>query len=97
VRGRNLTRRATISRGSRRRPPEERASTCAHRAQRVSLHATEADRPEIPQEPERFLHRTVIQRAARLIFIDDTGINLSMTRTHARTDSPVAAAHLVST
>jgi transposase len=27
----------------------------------------------------------VIRRAARLLFIDETGINLSMTRTHART------------
>ena len=31
------------------------------------------------------MRRTVIRRAARLIFIDETGINLSMTRAYART------------
>jgi transposase len=37
----------------------------------------------------------VIQRAARLVFIDETGINLSMTRTHARTPEGVRAVDAV--
>ena len=39
--------------------------------------------------------RSVIRRAARLIFIDETGINLSMTRTHARAPAGVRAVDAV--
>jgi transposase len=41
------------------------------------------------------LRRSVIRRAARLIFIDETGINLSMTRTHARAPAGVRAVDAV--
>ena len=43
-----------------------------------------SERPEIQLEREQFLRRSVVRRATRLLFIDETGINLSMTRTHAR-------------
>lgn len=46
--------------------------------------AAEAERPEIQRARERFHRRSVIARAQRLLFIDETGINLSMTRAYAR-------------
>jgi hypothetical protein len=59
----------------------------AHRDGHVAkkgLHAAEVVRPEIQRERERFVRRRVICGAARLLIIDETGINPSMTRTYAR-------------
>ncbi|MGO8999320.1 MAG: hypothetical protein ACLQVI_38840 [Polyangiaceae bacterium] len=52
-----------------------------------SLHAREAHNPEIQRERERFVRRRVIRGAARLLFLDETGIDLSMTRAYARAAS----------
>ena len=75
------------------------AVASAHRAgadaQKKTLHATEAERPEIQQERERFLRRSIIRRAPRLLFIDETGINLSMTRTYARAPAGMRAVDAV--
>jgi transposase len=53
-------------------------------AQKKTIHASKADRPNVQRERERFLTRSVVRRATRLLFIDETGINLSMTRAYAR-------------
>lgn len=59
------------------------------------INASEAERADIQQARAGFLRLRVIIRAKRLLFIDETGINLSMTRTHARTPIGVRAVDAV--
>jgi transposase len=48
-----------------------------------SLHASERDRPEVQAKRRRY--RAKVQRIEpkRLVFVDETGVNTSMTRSHA--------------
>ena len=45
------------------------------------------DRPDVQAQRRGFFRLRTLRRAARLVFLDETGIHLSMTRTHARAPS----------
>jgi transposase len=45
------------------------------------------DRPEVQAKRRNFWRLTTLRRAKRLVFLDETGIHLSMTRTYARAPS----------
>jgi transposase len=53
-------------------------------AKKKSIHATEAERPDVVRDRESFHEQYDIQNARRLIFLDETGIQLGMTRAYAR-------------
>lgn len=45
------------------------------------------DRPDVQAKRRSFWRLRTLRRAARLVFLDETGINLSMTRAYARAPS----------
>ncbi len=49
-----------------------------------TLHATERDRDDVCKARDAYLKRQPTMKAPRLIFIDETGAQLNMTRTYAR-------------
>ena len=44
----------------------------------------EVDRPDVQVARRGFFRKRALRNAARLIFLDETGVHLSMTRSHAR-------------
>lgn len=49
-----------------------------------TLHASQLERADIAQEHEEYKTTRKDKEATRLVFLDETGINTQMTRTHAR-------------
>jgi transposase len=54
------------------------------RTRKKSLHATEAERPDVARQRESFHEQDDLQEPGRLIFLDETGIQLGMARAYAR-------------
>src|SRR3954451_18773607 len=67
---------------------------CAHRVplltaarattQKKSLHASERDTPRVRRMRARWRQRRRHWDPRRLVFVDETGVNLALTRTHGR-------------
>lgn len=53
-------------------------------AQKKTLRASEQERADIAAERAAYRDDAVVQEPARLVFLDETGINTQMTPTHAR-------------
>ena len=51
--------------------------------QKKTLHATERDRPDVQEARIRFRKSQKTWESARLIFVDESGVNLPMTRSVA--------------
>ena len=52
-------------------------------AKKKSLHASERNRPDVIAERELFQKRMQMWPADKLVFIDESGVNLALTRTQA--------------
>src|SRR5208283_2685688 len=53
-------------------------------AQKKSLHASEQDRPDVQALRQAFRRRVARIDPKRLVFVDESGANTAMTRSHAR-------------
>ena len=56
----------------------------AHHAKKKILKASEGDTPRVERLRADYWRLGVSRMADRLVFVDETGINLSMTRRYAR-------------
>ena len=67
-------------------PPDRQPGAGAAGAdtQKKTLQASERDRPDVAEERAAFLAGQAALDASRLVFLDETGSDITMTRTHGR-------------